>query len=265
MTKDSLGDRMKEYESVPRTSLLPHVPVMMRLDGKAFHTFTRSLRKPYDVAFHKCMWQAAKALCEQVQGCKLAYVQSDEISLLLTDWDDLTTQPWFGYGTQKMCSIAAAICTAAFNKAMTTEGIKTDSWALFDCRVWNVPDHEVENVFIWRQQDAIRNSIQMLAQANFSHKRLQGLDCTTLQEILKTEKNIDWSMTPTPQQRGVCLTRVLSTTTVAEALGPDKLVSLGTKIKDPEAMVTRATWEVDLDIPVFTSDREYITQRLPMR
>lgn len=266
---DSLGDRMKEYESVPRTSLVRRVPVMMRLDGKSFHTFTRELRRPYDDRFHVCMWAAAKALCEQVQGCKLAYVQSDEITLLLTDWDNLTTEPWFGYEVQKMCSVGAAICTMAFNAALQgafvhgPEDPKPE--ATFDCRVWNVPESEVANVFIWRQQDATRNSIQMLAQSHFSPKRLHGLNCDQLQDLLVNEERINWNDCPVCQKRGVCLRRKVYETTVRDALGPDKLAELGDKVKDPDEKVIRSVWRVDYETPIFTQQREYITDLLPKR
>ena len=116
--KDSLGDRMKEnYENRAKTYLVRRMPVIIRLDGKAFHTFTKAFKKPYDEIFHNTMNATMQYLCENIQGCKVGYTQSDEITLLLTDYDTLTTDAWFGYGVQKMCSVAASMATLAFNKA----------------------------------------------------------------------------------------------------------------------------------------------------
>ena len=116
--RDSLGTRMKDYESVPRVRLVPKMPVLARLDGKAFHTLTRGLEKPVDWGFVRCMHAAARALCEEVQGCKLAYVWSDEITLLLVDYEDRKTQPWFDYEVQKMCSVSASTATQAFSASI---------------------------------------------------------------------------------------------------------------------------------------------------
>lgn len=115
--KDSLGDRMKEnYENRAKTYLTRRMPVIIRLDGKAFHSFTKGLKKPYDEIFHNTMNATMKYLCENIQGCKLGYTQSDEITLLLTDYDTLTTDGWFDYAVQKMCSVSASMATMAFNR-----------------------------------------------------------------------------------------------------------------------------------------------------
>ena len=115
--KDSLGDRMKEnYENRSKTYLTRRTPVIIRLDGKAFHSFTRGMKKPYDEIFHNTMNATMKYLCENIQGCKLGYTQSDEITLLLTDYDTLTTSAWFDYNVQKICSVSASMATMAFNK-----------------------------------------------------------------------------------------------------------------------------------------------------
>ena len=116
MKYDALGTRMKKYEYVSRTHLVNRCPVIVRLDGKAFHTFTKGLKKPYDEIFHNTMNKTMKYLCENIQGCKLGYTQSDEITLLLTDYDTLTTDAWFDYNVQKICSVSASMATMAFNK-----------------------------------------------------------------------------------------------------------------------------------------------------
>jgi tRNA(His) 5'-end guanylyltransferase len=258
MSSDSLGDRMKEYEDVPRHSLVRRVPVMMRLDGKAFHTFTRGLPRPYCRPFHEAMWAAARALCSQIQGARLAYVQSDEITLLLTDYDDIRTEAWYDYQVQKMTSVAAAICTAAFMRewlrqmgvaafgAVADEKTKLPT---FDCRVWNLPKAEVTNCLIWRQQDATRNAIQMAGQSQFSHKELHGVNCAQIQEKLFTERGINFNDYPVPQKRGVCI--VKETYDIVPA-------------PDNEALeaCTRTRWVVDENIPIFTADRDYIEKYL---
>ena len=120
--KDSLGDRMKEnYENRAKTYLVRRMPVIIRLDGKAFHTFTRGFDKPYDEVFHKTMNETLRFLCENIQGCKFGYTQSDEITLLLTDYDTLTTDAWFDNAVQKMCSVSASMATMAFNKLFVEE------------------------------------------------------------------------------------------------------------------------------------------------
>ncbi len=249
-TKASLSDRMKTYEMVSDTRLTRRTPVIIRVDGKAFHTFTRGCDTPFDTILMSCMAETAKALVSEIQGCKLAYVQSDEISLLLTDYETIDTQAWFDYRLEKMCSVSASIATLAFNKSVsgTVSNYKARNlispnepdnrifnfWAnkqfraMFDSRAYNVPKDDVCNYFIWRQQDCTRNSIQMVGQANFSHKQLQGKSCNQIQEMLWQEKNINFNDFPVYQKRGTCIYR------------------LEREIK------------VDYNIPIFTQDRDFI-------
>lgn len=240
MDKSTLGDRIKEYEAVPDASLMRKTPVILRVDGKAFHTYTKGLKRPVDQGLQDCMLWTARRLCEEIDGARLAYVQSDEISLLVADWSTLATEPWFGYRVQKMASVAASIATAEFNHYRSYVSFEKDGklvsgrsfgMALFDCRVFNVPRHEVNNYFIWRQQDATRNSISSLARAHFSHKQLQNKNSGEMQDMLMLEKGINWSKEPTGYKRGFCVLR-----------GP-------------------SGWDTDAEIPVFTQDREYV-QRL---
>jgi tRNA(His) 5'-end guanylyltransferase len=237
--KDSLGDRMKEYEAVSRIRLVRRTPVIVRVDGKAFHTLTRGLKKPYDFDFIDCMWATAKALCKEVQGSQLAYVQSDEISLLLVDYKTKTTDAWFDNQIQKMVSISAAIATSTFSAEFQKkfpEKWEKGARPMFDSRVFNLPRHEVSNYFIWRQQDATRNSIQALGQAHFSHKELHGVSCDGIQEKLFQEKGINWNDESVHAKRGACVIRK-----------PDPMLPSG-----------RESWQFDVAIPVFTQDRSYI-------
>ena len=250
--KDSLGDRMKEnYENRAKTYLTRRMPVIIRLDGKAFHSFTKGLKKPYDEIFHNTMNATTKYLCENIQGCKLGYTQSDEITLLLTDYDTLTTDGWFDYAVQKICSVSASMATMAFNKyfrqyvsdyydsVMALQDFDLEDKycaalynkldiAMFDSRCFNIPKEEVTNCLIWRQQDATRNAIQMLGQCNFSHRELHEKSCADIQDMLMTQKGINFNDMPTEFKRGVCCIK------------------------------TENGWELDKEIPIFTQNREYV-------
>lgn len=189
MNKDSIGNRMKEnYENRYRFFLTRRTPVIIRLDGRAFHTLTRGLQKPFDEKFSNTITETAKYLCSEIQGAKCAYAQSDEISILLTDYDQLTTDAWFDYNVQKMTSISSGLASAYFTKQWCSNG----GCAVFDSRVFNIPMEEVCNYFIWRQMDWIRNSVQMLAQSNFSHKQLHGKNQPAMHEMLH-EKGVNWA------------------------------------------------------------------------
>ena len=218
---------MKGYENVQRNVLTRRTPVILRVDGRAFHTFTRGFATPFDQMLHNTMVATASTLVGEIQGAKVAYSQSDEISILITDYDTLTTDAWFGYNIQKMVSIAASVATIAFNQSLNGypayDPLSKRAMAQFDARVFNLPKEEVVNYFVWRQQDASRNSIQMLARSQFSHKQCHQKNVSQLQDMLM-EKGINWNNTPTHFKRGFCFS------------------------KDG----------VDREIPVFTQDREYL-------
>ena len=268
--KDELGTRMKEfYESVPKTRLVRRMPVAIRLDGKAFHTFTRGFEKPFDEVLGKSMRETMKYLCENIQGCVFGYTQSDEITLILQDYKELTTDAWFDYEVQKLCSISASMATMAFNKffAKNVDNYLFDTGelgnvpeelsdigktymkaikkgAMFDARCFNIPKEEVCNLIYWRQLDATRNSIQMVGQTNFSHKELQNKSCNMIQEMLFAEKGINWNDYPTYLKRGSCCIK----TTIQNP---------NVDIKD--GVYPKSIWMIDLDIPIFKGDgRQYI-------
>lgn len=211
--KDPLGTRMKtQYEFRARQFLPRRTYTILRLDGKAFHTYTRGLDKPFDQAFMNDMAYTAQRLCEQVQGAVMAYTQSDEISLLMTDFATNQTEAWFDGNVQKIVSVAASIATAEFGRlrqdADDKRSLAFTPMPLFDCRIFTIPDRvEVENYFIWRQQDATRNSISMAAQASFSHKSLMGLSANQMQEKLFTEAGINWNDYPWSFRRGTLVWR----------------------------------------------------------
>ena len=235
------------------------MPTLIRVDGKAFHTLTRGMERPFDHVLIESMWETAKYLCANVMGCKLAYVQSDEITLLLTDYDTLQTQPWFDKNVVKMISISASMATMAFNRAFQElvnkqrEASSNQEYlkilerkigsATFDSRVFNIPEAEVTNNFIWRQQDATRNAIEMVGQTHFSHRQLHKITCNQIQEMLWQEKRINFNDLPVYLKRGACIVKE-------------------TYEKEDMPGVMRTRWAVDKDIPVFTADREYIEKHV---
>ena len=228
---DDLGTRMKTfYENTYRFGMTRRMPVAIRIDGKAFHTFTKGFERPFDKVLSNAMIRTMGYLCQNIQGCVFGYTQSDEITLILLDYQTLTTEAWFGYEIQKICSISASMATMAFNKFFEQEihlqydvenymrypdqydekelslvkaYLKAlDKGAMFDSRCFNIPKEEVCNLIYWRQLDATRNSIQMMGQANFSHAELQGKSCNDIQDMLMEQKGINWNNTPTPWKRG---------------------------------------------------------------
>lgn len=261
MVADALGDRMKNYyENRSKTYLTRRVPVLLRLDGCHFHTFTKGLKKPYDSLFIEVMQKTTKSLCESIQGCKFGYVESDEISLLLTDYGTLKTDAWFDYSVQKICSVAASMAAMFFNKHFkecvdefyeknvkdsqhkdederyynNVLKKKVELGGYFDARAFNLPEYEVVNYFIWRQNDATRNSIQGLAQANFSQKQLQGLNNSQLQDKLHEEKGINWNDYKTVEKRGSAVVRILDMET------------------------GHIKWAVDTEMPIISQNKFYI-------
>jgi tRNA(His) 5'-end guanylyltransferase len=216
------------YENTYRFGMTRRMPVAIRIDGKAFHTFTKGFVRPFDEVLSNAMIRTMGYLCENIQGCVFGYTQSDEITLILLDYQTLTTEAWFGYEIQKICSISASMATMAFNKFFYSEVLKwydktiadnifqeqenvklmktyqnaAEKGAMFDSRCFNIPKEEVCNLIYWRQLDATRNSIQMMGQANFSHAELQGKSCNDIQDMLMEKKNINWNNTPTPWKRG---------------------------------------------------------------
>lgn len=285
--KDDLGVRMKTfYEQIPKTKLMRRCPVLIRLDGKAFHTFTRGFKKPFDEILIKSMQETTKYLCENIQGCVLGYTQSDEITLILVDYKKLNSSAWFDYEVQKMCSIAASMTTMVFNKYFiqnyldymsnehwdfsTEEGVEkyrsiqsaynraTDKGAMFDARCFNIPKEEVTNCLYWRQLDASRNSIQMVGQANFSHKELQNKSCNEIQDMLLTKKGINWNDLPTYQKRGSCVVKEEYYAYIDEHGMIEELDSSESSISLP-GISKRSRWIIDEDIPIFKGKgREYI-------
>jgi tRNA(His) guanylyltransferase len=254
-TKDSLGDRMKSYENAYRLNLPIRLPIIIRVDGCHFHSYTKKCKKPVDQGLIDCMNDTAKYLCENIQGCQIAYVQSDEISLLLNNYKSLNTQTWFDNTLQKMVSVSASMASVEFTQnswqiwgdfiTVSGESMPITKPAFFDSRVFVLPKEEVCNYFIWRQQDATRNSVQMLARSLYSHKDCTDKKNASLQEMC-FQKGVNWNNCPTSQKRGRC---IVKTKTMKTGVNPKT---------GQEIAAERTEWIVDNEIPVFSNNREYI-------
>lgn len=270
--KDSLGNRMKNYEAVTDTNLVPFLTTVIRVDGKAFRTFTKKLIKPFDTVLNEVMQKVMLSLSADFPGCKLGYTQSDEITLILTVDDPVRQESVYSGRIQKLASIAASKATRYFNmfwkekldeitdSKKNPDGIniicpkdnmtpeekfkrlyiysKKIDMAEFDARVFNIPTWDVINLLIWRQQDAVRNSISSVAHAYFSQKDLYKKDSVEMQDMLH-KKKINWNDFPTYNKRGACCYKVEK-----EIVGRN-----GEK-------VNRQKWELDLDMPIITEKRE---------
>jgi tRNA(His) guanylyltransferase len=262
---DSLGDRMKAaYENRTRFELPRRTYTVIRIDGKAFHTFTRGCERPFDFQLMQAMDETALALCREVQGARLAFVQSDEISLVLTDFDTTTSEGWFDGGVQKIASVSASLATSAFNRVWLKHHLQVlalpyDSyrWASFDSRVFTIPDRaEVCNYLIWRQQDATRNSIQMAAQACFPPDEVQKRSGNALQEKLFQERGINWNDYPVGAKRG-------RTAVQRETLRDVEYVDGRTGEPNVARDVRRRHWAIE-EPPVFARDRAWLEAFIPL-
>lgn len=248
--KDALGDRMKEnYENRTRMLLPRRSYTLIRVDGKAFHTYTKGLQKPFDDGLIQDMDLTAAYLCKNIMGAKFAFVQSDEISLLLTDFEDIATQSWFDNNLQKMCSVSASQATRAFNETRLKRlGLETMKWAEFDSRVFQIPQKtEVENYFVWRQQDTIRNSISSVAQALYSPKALNGKNTDEQQEMI-LQKGIVWSEYAPKYKQGRLIVKERYEKQAEE--------------NDKAESAIRTRW-VSIEVPIFTQEKAFLAEQIP--
>lgn len=255
---DDFGDRMKVYEGLANPQLLPGAIVCARLDGRGFHSFTKHAKRPFSDAFHKLMIAVTRHLV--VESCAtVGYTQSDEISLAWLD------HPFFDGNPQKICSTLAAMGSVHLNamsyihtgatigEMVTTREVSAGlNWAsqpTYDCRAWVVPSLiEASNVFLWRQQDAARNSVQMAARHHFSHKACDGLNGKALQEKLFTEAKVNWNDYPPSFKRGTFVKHAKT----RRAFTPEELADLPEKHdarRNPDMVVERRILvECDIDL-----------------
>jgi tRNA(His) 5'-end guanylyltransferase len=266
--KDPLGDRMKDfYEDRTRYKLARRTNTIIRIDGKAFHTYTKGLKRPFDEGLMEDMNKTTEYLCQNIQGAKFGYVQSDEISILITDYDDISTHAWFDANLQKMASIAASLATAEFNRlrlirkmntTVATAGSILEQFkhAMFDARVFQIPyQEEVLNYFIWRQQDATRNSISSVAQSLYSTKELHGKKTNDMQEMI-FQKGINWNDYKPREKRGSLIRKV-----------EHVYARQGEPIMDGKTRVIesykRSKWEADPETPIFSQTKGYLRWLMP--
>jgi tRNA(His) guanylyltransferase len=213
---DPIGDRFKEYELASRATLPRRMPVILRVDGKAFHSYTTGCQRPFDKRLMNAMNNVALKLCKEIHGAKLAFLQSDEITILIHNYKKLNSGAWFDNQVQKMVSVSAAIAstTMTIESEAVFEKIKP---AYFDSRVFVVPESEVCNAYLWRQKDCIRNSVQMLARSLFSHKECNNKNVQQLKELCLT-KGTDWDSMPPEFRHGRCVLKIDSKWVVDENL-----------------------------------------------
>ncbi len=258
--KQSLGDRMKAYESCYDIRVPARTYVIIRLDGKGFSKYTKMFEKPFDDYLSNAMDTATIELCKYLNP-KFAYTQSDEISLVFTDIENIESELIFDGKVQKLCSISASKFTAAFNKIMlkivalatkptefhelALSGNLPEIDAVFDSRVFIIPDfREVSNYFIWRQQDCTRNSVSMAASHYYPHKQLEGKSGSEKQEML-FQKGVNWNDYKVKYKRGAIIKKH-----TFEIPG------------DNGEPVTRSKW-VPIEPPVFTEDKQFLYSLIP--
>lgn len=205
---------MKRYEECYDQRLVPNTCTIIRVDGRAFHTYTkqrvfkeRCVKTPFSKLLHSAMLEAAEMTAKEMSGFKLAYTQSDECTFLLTDFDTHQTEPWFGGRVNKVVSIAASAYTAYFNRYMNIVLPSMTTPAMFDARAYVMPIDDAPNLFVWRQRDWERNSLSMLAQHHFSHNSLQGKNSDDMHQMLH-EIGVNWATNLEPwQKNGTFITR----------------------------------------------------------
>jgi len=238
-----LETRMKSYEKKIR--LTERLPVILRIDGRAFHTFTRGLEKPFDNRIIKMMNKVGIELCKEIQNCRMAYIQSDEISFLIKQRRE--AEPWFGNELQKICSVSAGLASSVATQFTIKNIPEKQPTVMFDARAFVIPPSEVVNYFIWRQRDWERNSLQMLARKYYSYKKLHNEKGPELHEmIFKAGDN--WNDLPVSLRRGrACIKKIKKIHVENEHFTGD---------------VERPKWVIDNNIPMFTKDRNYVSSLL---
>ena len=261
--KDELGDRIKNfYENRTRFLLPRRAYTILRLDGRSFLNYTRGLQRPFDQGLIEDMDATACYLCKNIQGSKFAFVQSDEISILMTDFDIIGTDAWFDGNIQKIVSVAAGLATGEFNRLRLKRKMDTTiatagsimelfKWATFDARVFTIPaNYEVENYIIWRKKDATRNSISSVARSLYSQKEVDGKNSYQKQEMI-FQKGINWNDYPPMFKRGRFIQkeiRILETPFVA--------------VDKKQTTYERSVW-VSVECPIFTQERDFLINKIP--
>lgn len=223
------------YEHRYKIKLPMRLPIIIRIDGKTFHTWTKKhdIKKPFDHDFMNIFNTTAIHTSYMIQGVQIAYLQSDEVSFLIHGYKSLDSQSWFDNNLQKLVSVSSSIFSSCFNYLYESKDFY--DLAFFDSRAFVLPEEEVCNYFIWRQQDWSRNSLQMLARQFYSHKELNKKNSSDIHEMLH-EKRVNWSNLSNKLKNGRCI------------------------VKDE--ILNKHIWIVDNEIPIFTKNRNYIEKYL---
>ena len=254
--KNGLGNRMKNsYEFRTRYLMPLKTFVIVRIDGKSFHTWTKRqhCNKPFDIKLVQIMQETTLQLCQNIQGCIFGYTQSDEINLILTDIQEENTNAWFNNNIQKIASVAASMTTAYFNSLYHGE-----EPALFDARTFVIPTiGEVKNYLVWRQKDATTNSITSLAQTYFTHKELNRKSSDEMQDMLH-DKGVNWNELSTNLKRGSCIvrTRQLKDEQVKKVISTnipqETIIDIKESKKSEKTRKESFKWSLLSDTPIFT-------------
>lgn len=233
------------YENRQKYYLNRRIPVVIRLDMKAAHTYCKSLNNRFDPNFIKVMNLAAIKLAESIQGAQILFLQSDEISILLHDYKSLVSDAWFDYNKSKIETISSSIASVEFtnNSSFIWKGLIKSAY--FDSRSFNLPENEVNNYFVARQRDCVKNSIQALGQTLYSHKELNRKNMSQVQNMC-FEKGHNWNELPNSYKRGRCIVK-------------ESYIRSYTNTGSP---VIRSRWVVDDNIPEFSKDKNYVEQYL---
>jgi len=264
---DEFGDRMKEYEAVTDLKLTRKLPIIIRLDGNSFSKLTKDLNldKPFDQRFQSAMAMTTEAVMKYCSGSQLGYYQSDEITILLRNDQTLQTEPFLANRLEKLCSLVASLASVRFTKEISH--YFPEAQGIFDCRVFIVPSSEVNNAFLWRQQDAFKNCVSGVAyyglKAKYGKKeamrRLHGLNTNEKQEIIFQELGINMNNYPTAYKRGACIHRETVQLPITHFLTTDEIKSFN---KDENEIVTRSVYKHDTEIPLFNQNPNYVNRFL---
>jgi len=248
---DIFGDRMKEYEKLQNQRFMKNLPVLVRLDGKNFSKFTKGLKRPFDENLISLFVDTTKYLLAE-SNALMGYTQSDEITLLLYSSNKYDSEIFHGGKIQKIISVLSSMTTAFFNSKIPQYiPQKQDNLALFDCRAWQVPTlEEAANVFLWRENDASKNSISMVASEYYSHKDLMNKNSKEKQEMIYEYSGVNWNDYPNAFKRGTFIQKKI----ISSTFTPEEIENFSDKHKaklNPLLKFDRAIIQ-EIDMPSFS-------------
>jgi tRNA(His) 5'-end guanylyltransferase len=244
--RDDLGDRCKQFERVEADRrAMRGLPLLARLDGRAFHTFTRGLQRPYDPGMSMAMIETTRTLVQEMVAL-VGYTQSDEITLAWYEPSQSASDYAFDGRFQKLASVLAGMASARFCQLLAEHlPAKVSETPHFDCRIWQVPTlGDAADVFIWREDDATKNSITMAASAHYSDRELDGKSSSAKQEML-WQKGVNWNDFPAFFKRGTYLQRRSFDRTLTD----EERARIPEPHRPPPGTAVKRTQVVELDLP----------------